>query len=154
MLRVRCCVADSSLACIRLRRVVEHSEWQCRLLMSRDLLSVKIRRIRVIRVPSFLTGQPHACLIKRWHWFTSAVVPFLSTPCHPVVPVKICFSPCIHTNLSMEISLLMRFAKKNLSIILVIVLTLLLVATVIWVFDKRIESIEKENSFQSVTNKN
>jgi hypothetical protein len=54
----------------------------------------------------------------------------------------------------MEISLLMRFAKKNLSIILVIVLTLLLVATVIWVFDKRIESIEKENSFQSVTNKN
>jgi len=33
--------------------------------------------------------------------------------------------------------------KKNLSIILVILFTLLLIAIVIWVFDKRIESIGK-----------
>ena len=32
--------------------------------------------------------------------------------------------------------------KKHLSIILVIVLTLLLIAVTIWLFDKRIESIE------------
>jgi uncharacterized membrane protein AbrB (regulator of aidB expression) len=36
----------------------------------------------------------------------------------------------------------MDMLKKNLSIILVIVLTLLLVAMVIWVFNKRIESMD------------
>jgi len=35
--------------------------------------------------------------------------------------------------------------KKNLSIILVILLTLLLIAMVILVFDKRIEGIEKRS---------
>jgi len=40
--------------------------------------------------------------------------------------------------------------KKNLSIILVIVLTLLLIATVMWVFDKKIESIEKKKSLQTM----
>ena len=34
--------------------------------------------------------------------------------------------------------------KKNLSIILIIVLTMLLIAVVIWVFDKRIKAIQKK----------
>jgi hypothetical protein len=34
--------------------------------------------------------------------------------------------------------------RKNLSIILVVLLTLLLIALVIWVFDKRIKSIDKK----------
>jgi len=34
--------------------------------------------------------------------------------------------------------------KKNLSIILVVLITLLLIAMVIWVFDKRIKSIDKK----------
>ena len=42
----------------------------------------------------------------------------------------------------MDILLVMRYAQKNLSIILIILLTLLLIAIVIWVFDKKIESIE------------
>ena len=33
--------------------------------------------------------------------------------------------------------------KKNLSIIVVILLTVLLIAMVIWLFDKRMETIEK-----------
>ena len=40
----------------------------------------------------------------------------------------------------------MRYAKKNLLVILVILLTLLLIAIVIWVFDKRIEAVEKKNA--------
>jgi len=32
--------------------------------------------------------------------------------------------------------------KKNLSIIIVVMLTLVLIAIVIWLFDKRIENIE------------
>ena len=40
----------------------------------------------------------------------------------------------------------MRYAKKNLLVILVILLTLLLIAVVIWVFDKRIEAVEKKNA--------
>jgi len=40
----------------------------------------------------------------------------------------------------------MRYAKKNLLVILVILLTLLLIAVVIWVFDKRIEAVEKINA--------
>ena len=36
----------------------------------------------------------------------------------------------------------MRYAKKNLSIIIIILLSLLLIAIVIWMYDKRIESIE------------
>jgi hypothetical protein len=43
--------------------------------------------------------------------------------------------------------------KKNLSIILVILFAILLIATVIWVFDKRIESIEKGKASQTVINK-
>jgi len=35
--------------------------------------------------------------------------------------------------------------KKNLSIIIIVLLTLLLMAVVIWIFNKRIEKIEKEN---------
>ena len=34
--------------------------------------------------------------------------------------------------------------KRNISIILVVLLTLLLLALVIWMFDKKIESIEKK----------
>jgi len=49
----------------------------------------------------------------------------------------------------MEILLLMRYAKKNLSIILVILLTLLLIAMVIWVFDKKIKGIENKKPGQS-----
>jgi len=33
--------------------------------------------------------------------------------------------------------------KKNISAILIVLITLLLIVIVIWVFDKRIESIEK-----------
>jgi len=33
--------------------------------------------------------------------------------------------------------------KKNLSIIIIVLLTLLLMAVVIWIFNKRIEKIEK-----------
>jgi len=47
----------------------------------------------------------------------------------------------------------MGVLKKNLSIILVILLTLLLVAMVIWFFNKRIESIEKGKSKSTITNK-
>jgi len=36
----------------------------------------------------------------------------------------------------------MRYAKKNLSIIIIILLSLLLIATVIWSYDKKIENIE------------
>ncbi|HEX5150994.1 MAG TPA: hypothetical protein VFW07_06075 [Parafilimonas sp.] len=34
--------------------------------------------------------------------------------------------------------------KRNASIILIILLTLLLIALVIWLFDKRIENVEKK----------
>jgi len=40
--------------------------------------------------------------------------------------------------------------KKNISIILVIVLTLLLIMMVIRVFDKRIEAIEKSSRVENV----
>jgi hypothetical protein len=43
----------------------------------------------------------------------------------------------------MEILSVMHYVRKNLSIIVVILLTLLLIAMVIWVFDMRIENIEK-----------
>ena len=44
----------------------------------------------------------------------------------------------------------MRDVQKNLSVILIILLTLLLIAIVIRVFDKKIETIEKQKSFQSI----
>ena len=44
----------------------------------------------------------------------------------------------------MEILLVMRYAQKNLSIILIILLTLLLIAIVIWIFNNRIMSIENK----------
>jgi flagellar basal body-associated protein FliL len=47
----------------------------------------------------------------------------------------------------------MGMLKKNLSIILVILLTLLLVAMVIWLFNKRIEGLEKGKSNSAVVNK-
>ncbi len=50
----------------------------------------------------------------------------------------------------MKILLLVQYAKKNLSVILVILLTLLLIAIVIWVFDKKIKSIDKKKSVQSM----
>jgi len=34
--------------------------------------------------------------------------------------------------------------KRNLSIILIILLTLLLIAIVVWLYDKRIEDVEKK----------
>jgi len=37
----------------------------------------------------------------------------------------------------------MKYAEKNISIILVVLLTLLLLALVIWMFDKKLESIEQ-----------
>ena len=43
--------------------------------------------------------------------------------------------------------------KKNVSVILVILLTLLLIAMVIRVFDKRIEAIEKAGHVQNVINR-
>jgi hypothetical protein len=46
--------------------------------------------------------------------------------------------------LPMEILSVMNYAKKNLSVIVVILLTLLLIAMVIWVFDKKIETVEKQ----------
>ena len=51
----------------------------------------------------------------------------------------------------MDIYWLCIMVKKNLSIILVILLTLLLIAMVMWVFDKRIESIQKGQSSQDIT---
>jgi hypothetical protein len=47
----------------------------------------------------------------------------------------------------------MGMIKKNLSIILVILLTLLLVAMVIWIFNKRIDTIEKTRSNSTITGK-
>ena len=44
----------------------------------------------------------------------------------------------------MEILSVMNYAKKNLSVIVVILLTLLLIGIVIWVFDKKIETVEKQ----------
>ena len=47
----------------------------------------------------------------------------------------------------------MDMLKKNLSIILVILLTMLLVAMVIWVFNRRIETIEKGKTNSTGINK-
>jgi len=44
----------------------------------------------------------------------------------------------------------MRYAKKNLSTIIIILLSLLLIAIVSWMYDKRIENIEmnmRQNGF-------
>ncbi len=46
--------------------------------------------------------------------------------------------------------MVMHYVKKNLLVILIILLTFLLLALVIWTYNKRIESIEKGTPNQSL----
>jgi hypothetical protein len=70
----------------------------------------------------------------------------LSPPLSPFVTSKICFPGCRDGNLFADGNFIAYALclKKKLSIILVILLTILLIAMVIWVFDKRIETIENK----------
>jgi hypothetical protein len=75
--------------------------------------------------------------------FVHSACHVLSTLLSGFVNFKICICLRPAANLDvMEIFYVMLYAEKNLPIILVIVLTILLVITVIRVFNKRIEYME------------
>jgi len=49
--------------------------------------------------------------------------------------------------------LVMQYAKKNLSLILVILLMFLSIAIVVWIFNKKIQNIEKKKPVQTMLTK-
>jgi hypothetical protein len=78
--------------------------------------------------------------------FCQLTVSNLYRGCQAIVSPKICKTLGCHPNLT-HLKNLIRYAmrNKNLYVIIIVLLAVLLIAVVLWVFDIRINKIEKSN---------
>jgi hypothetical protein len=79
----------------------------------------------------------------------------LSTASPLFVIPKICIPHCAATKfIPVIIKAVMVFGKRNLSVIVVVLLTLLLIAIVIWIYDKKMQEANKrmhQSAFSSTS---